>query len=119
MEKRTTWYNRRGQNFRISKDSLEKIEKEGTKAGKYLTFDQVNNGWVLTDTRNEWNAGRTYRYSCNYDDEFDYNPGEPVSVFDCIAWSLGYTFTQEEFNAFMDDELAEYIVKMKANKTRK
>lgn len=97
MEKRTTWFNYRGQNFRISKDSLEKIEKEGTKAGKYLTYDQVKQGWVLTDTRNEFNKDRTYTYSCDYDSEFDYNPAGPVSVFDCLAWSLGYLYTAEQF----------------------
>ena len=97
---RITWYNHRGQNFRISKDSLEKIEKEGTNAGKYLTFDQVNNGWVLTDTRNVFNADRTHKYSCNYDNEFNSNPGEPVSIFDCIAWSLGYIYTSEQFMKF-------------------
>jgi len=97
MEKRITWYNHKGQNFRISKDSLEKIEAEGTKAGKYLTYDQVNQGWVLTDTLNVFNRDRTHKYSCNYDDEFDHNPGQPVSVFDCIAWSLGYLYTKEQF----------------------
>lgn len=115
MEKRTTWYNHRGQNFRISGDSLKKIENEGTKAGKYLTFDQVNNGWILTDVCNEWNAGRTYRYSCSYDDEFDYNPAGPVSVFDCVAWSLGYIYTKAEYDKYIDDN----IVQMKVNKTGK
>lgn len=100
MKKRTTWYNYKGHNFRISKDSLEKIEAEGTNAGKYLTFDQANNGWVLTDIRNEWNADRTHKYSCTYDDEFDHNPSGPVSIFDCVAWSLGYIYTQEQFEAF-------------------
>lgn len=110
---RTTWYNRKGLDFRISKDSLEKIEKEGTKAGKYLTFDQVNMGWVLTDERNEWNADRTHRYACNYDDEFDYNPGGPVSTFDCIAWSLGYVYTKPEYENYIENN----IIHMKVKKT--
>ena len=102
---RTTWYNYRGQNFRISKDSLEKIEAQGKKAGKYLTYDQVKQGWILTDTQNEFNAPYTWKYSCNYDNEFDYNPGGEVSTYDCIAWSLGYIYTYDQFMAFIDKNM--------------
>ena len=99
---RTSWFNRSGQHFRISKDSLEKIEREGKKAGKYLTFNQVKQGWELTDTRNDFNSGRTWKYACRYEDEFDYNPGGEISTFDLIAWSLGYVYTKDQFLKFMD-----------------
>lgn len=99
---RTTWYNHKGQNFRISKDSLEKIEKEGTKAGKYLTYDQVKQGWILTDIKNDFNAPYTWKYSCIYDDEFDYNPAGEISTFDCLAWSLGYIYTREQYEKYLD-----------------
>lgn len=90
------YFNKKAERFMIMKDSYNKIVELGEKAGKYLTQDPVSKKWSLTDDKNVFNSDRTWKYSYDYDKEFDYNPGEPVPIYDCIAWSLGYIYTEAE-----------------------
>lgn len=101
---RTNWFNHEGHLFRIKADSYYKIEELGKKAGKYLTYTNtggIDDTYELTDNRNVFNADKTWKFECNYDEEFDYNPGGPVSIYDCLAWSMGYIYTKEQFMKFL------------------
>lgn len=90
---RKNYYNHKGELFRIKIDDFNKIEELGYAAGKYLTLNQ-NNAWELTDSHNNFNR-RTEGYMYKHKDNF----GE-VDTYSCIAWSLGYLYTEDEYFDF-------------------
>lgn len=94
--KKNNYYNHKGEVFRIKIDDFNKIEELGYAAGKYLTLNQNTNAWELSDSLNNFNK-RTEGYTYQHKDNF----GE-VDTYSCIAWSLGYLYTQDEYLDFMD-----------------
>ena len=94
---RKDYFNSKGEIFRIKIDSYKKIEELGYDAGKYLTYNETIKAWELTDNRNQFNSNRTWKYLCQYKDDF----GE-VDNYSAIAWSLGYIYDEDQFLEFMN-----------------